>query len=532
MRTTIHRTTSLLLALSLILPGCAGMTNSGSFEEMAYPERGNGPELTAEQHERLGDDLREQGSPEMAYLQYTRGLVKLTSSGADTNRADTLEVKKAMVLFSQGHDEAALTQVQAVLSRSPDHPLGNEVAGAIYLKAGLTQEARAHFERAITLDQSLWRTHQYLGVLASRQGEYDEAVRCFTTSLELHPGQPGTLNNLGVAYLMNSEYDPALATFRQALAAGAPQEKTYNNIGLVLARMGRQQEALETFRFAGSEAQAYNNLGYVLMLQGDTQGAIANFEKAIELSPSYYTKAFTNLKQARLAQSFRASGIGNMGDMGQVQPRQPDQNMPVITDLEPYPTAAPVTPITPEMPMVPAMSTTLHAPVATQPQTMGDGFTHVRPEPVSSLNYTPFASRSGPLLRLASTGNDTTPAPSLHVGPVRNEPAPETLTAEESEPEQGPLFGLHVASFKTSTRTDRYIAELDARNIEHTELVVDLGEKGTWHRVLAGRFHSVAEAAAARPGMLRALGLHDAPIQQFEDDLRPAPPLASGGRLL
>ncbi|MBU1248759.1 MAG: tetratricopeptide repeat protein, partial [Proteobacteria bacterium] len=496
MRTTIHRTTSLFLVLSLVMSGCAGMTNTGSFEEMAYPERTNGPELTAEQHERLGDDLREQGSPEMAYLQYTRGVVKLTQSGTDKARAATLEIKKAMVLFSQGHDEAALTQVQAVLGHSPDHPLGNEVAGAIYLKAGLTQEALTHFGRAIALDPSLWRTHQYLGVLASRQGEYDEAVRRFTTSLELHPGQPGTLNNLGVAYLMNSEYDPALATFRQALAAGAPQEKIYNNIGLVLARMGRQQEALETFRFAGNEAQAYNNLGYVLMLQGDSQGAIANFEKAIELSPSYYTKAFTNLKQARLAQSFRASGIGNMESSGPAQPRQPDRNMPVITDLEPYPTSAPVAPVTPTVPAVPQVPTATLAPVATQPQTTGDSFIHVRPEPVSSLNYTPFAPRPGSLLRLASAGNTLTPATSLQVGPVQTASAPEALIAQESAPEQDSLFGLHVASFKTSARTGRYIAELDTKHIEHTVLVVDLGEKGTWHRVLAGRFLSVAEATA------------------------------------
>ncbi len=492
----MHSIANIILSLLLIaaLSGCASIgRNSGTFEELAYPERSNGAALTASQHERLGDGLVERGHPETAYVHYARALVMLPKGDENTY---TLRVKKGLVLLSQGHDEAALKEFQNVLAERPDHPLANESAGAVYLKAGLNKEARTHFEHAISLDPELWRTQQFLGVLASRDGHYANAIHRFTISLELKPDQAGTLNNLGVAHLVNNDYKSALISFRQALAAGAPPQKTYNNIGLALARMGRHQEALQTFRFAGDEAKAYNNLGYVLMLQGDTARAITNFEKAIELAPSYYAKAFANLRQARLAESFRASGIGGVEPSSAPAP-QP-QIVPDVTTATPQPTSVPTV----------------------QPE---PGLVHAKPEPISSLNYTPFQSSTAPRFLLASTAlRETELAPEVSTLP------PSMLTAGKARP----FYGLHVASFQSFTRTDRYVWELLRLGIEPMIVNVNLGEKGLWHRVLAGRYDSVAEATAARPSILQTLNLDSAPIQQFEDTNSLTPPQVGVGKLL
>lgn len=496
-RSIIHRslTMAAYIALAASLTGCGMKSqNSESFEQMAYPEIQNGPEMTADQHERMGDDLHERNSPEMAYVHYTRALA---SSGTSNQQAATLQVKKGLVLFSQGHDEAALKEFQTVLAQHPNHALANEAAGAVYLKAGLSREARAHFEKAAALDASLWRTQQYLGMLASREGRYDDAIRYFSVSLELRPGQPGTMNNLGVAHLMNTDYDQALTAFRRALAAGAPQTKTYNNIGLALARMGRTQEALQTFRFGGDDSKAHNNLGYVLLLQGENEQAIYHFEQAIELSPNYYAKAFSNLKQAKLALGFAQAGSVRISDMQAPLHSAPQILPQPLPSANPEPIPAPVLPIAPVHQVTPDNQNT--------------------PAPVSALQYVPFQNAS------TTTGSSL----SLKTKSIQSEQLP---TEKNTSINTG-KFGLHVASFRSHKRTATYVTELESKGVSSMVMSVDID--GTrWQRVLAGRFDDTSAAVAARPQLLTTLGLTSAPIQKFTGSGSLLPPQADGSRTL
>jgi tetratricopeptide (TPR) repeat protein len=66
-----------------------------------------------------------------------------------------------------------------------------------------------------------------------------------------------------------------------------------------LCKLGRYEEALEVFKKNGDEAAAYNNLGYVFMIEGKNEKAIEAFEKALEIKPGFYTKAYENLKRAK-----------------------------------------------------------------------------------------------------------------------------------------------------------------------------------------------------------------------------------------
>jgi tetratricopeptide (TPR) repeat protein len=66
------------------------------------------------------------------------------------------------------------------------------------------------------------------------------------------------------------------------------------------SKIGNYQEALEAFRKGGGEAEAYNNLGCIYLKQKKYKEAIRCFEKAIQLKPTFYTKASENLRKARL----------------------------------------------------------------------------------------------------------------------------------------------------------------------------------------------------------------------------------------
>jgi tetratricopeptide (TPR) repeat protein len=97
------------------------------------------------------------------------------------------------------------------------------------------------------------------------------------------------------------DYNKAITAFNRGLSAKGPHSKIYNNLGLVLSKTGKYEEALEAFRKGGGEAQAYNNLGCIYLKQKKYKAAIRCFKKAIQLKPTFYTKANENLKKAKLS---------------------------------------------------------------------------------------------------------------------------------------------------------------------------------------------------------------------------------------
>ncbi len=73
----------------------------------------------------------------------------------------------------------------------------------------------------------------------------------------------------------------------------------YNNLALALCKLERYQDAFEAFKKGKDEATAYYNLGCVYMMEGKNKEAVAAFQKAIEMKPDFYVKAYENLKKAR-----------------------------------------------------------------------------------------------------------------------------------------------------------------------------------------------------------------------------------------
>ena len=107
--------------------------------------------------------------------------------------------------------------------------------------------------------------HQ-LGVIKDGQGEYNEALVFYETSLEIkkktlpanHPNLATSYNNIGNVYDRMGEYSKALSSYETALhmrkktlPANHPNLATsYNNIGNVYDRMGEYSKALSSYETA------------------------------------------------------------------------------------------------------------------------------------------------------------------------------------------------------------------------------------------------------------------------------------------
>lgn len=505
-----------ILACLALLGGCAVRGAKDNAAELL--SKAETSDLSAEQEARLGDRSLDQGQLDQALIHFNRALNKEPGNPA-------YMVRRGRVLSMVNMDEAALKEFQAVLAKTPDSAAANEGAGLVYFKTGLLREAEAHLRKALEQDPRLWRAQNALGVMDSHAGRYAEAVKRYETALAAHPGAGEVENNLGVAWLMLGDAEKALVHLRLAVKHGAGDARTYNNMGLALARLGRESEALEAFRYGGDEAKALNNLGYVFLLQGDNVRAARYFEQALQAAPSYYVRAAENLKRARMAGSFQeASG------------RSPEQQPLSLPSAGQSPTAQPravSTPVQPQAPVtVPAAArpaAPAKAPEALHESSLGPESaaplretvrssvpvptpSDVVPQASGKAVIAPISSAAAPLVRSAAD-TTLTVVPAVHTAPA--------AVRDGDQP-----WGVHVGSWRDLSDARRFARHVSELGQVPAICRVDLPEHGgVWFRVLSGRFASLHEAAAARPGILQALGLEQGPLYRLRDEVSlPVPP--------
>lgn len=138
-------------------------------------------------------------------------------------------------------------------------------------------EARAYFQRAYHLQMA---------------GQFEEAIVCYTKSLELHPtAEAHTF--LGWTYSFQSRYDEAIKECKKAIEVDPEFGNPYNDIGAYLIEFGQAKEAIPWLQKA-TVAKRYEarcfphfNLGRVYEHLGQWREAMAAYEQALRISPDY-----------------------------------------------------------------------------------------------------------------------------------------------------------------------------------------------------------------------------------------------------
>lgn len=131
-------------------------------------------------------------------------------------------------------------------------------------------------------------------------GKIEEAEVLFLKVAELHPERSASHNNLGVVYLVQGRYGDATRAFSRATGIEPDNKQTQNNLATAYALAGDETRALKVFEKTVGKPAAYNNIGYIHMTRGEWDRAERAFKRALELNPTFYTRAQENLE--RLAQ--------------------------------------------------------------------------------------------------------------------------------------------------------------------------------------------------------------------------------------
>ena len=251
------------------------------------------PDMTPQEHERLGDIYFRRGDLAMAFAQYSKALLN------GPEHAD-LFYKKGLLLVLGKMNEDAVPEFEKALEKDPKNAQAYEGLGLAYFQMQKYEQAKSSFQNAIQLDPKLWKAHNFLGIIYDYQGDHKKAAIEYEASIASTDKTALLYNNLGISFFLAGDYENAVNAFRRAVSLGQGDQRTYNNLGLALSTQAKYGEALEAFRKGGDEAQAYNNLGCIYLKHGKYEKAERCFEKAIELKPTFYAKASENARKARM----------------------------------------------------------------------------------------------------------------------------------------------------------------------------------------------------------------------------------------
>jgi len=108
-----------------------------------------GPELSAEEYERLGDSYLRQGNMDMAFIQYNKAL-RLNPSQIG------IRYKRGRLFLEKGLYEEAKNEFQEVLKAEPNHALAYEGMGRAYFSMQEFSEAEKSFLQAIKYDSTIF----------------------------------------------------------------------------------------------------------------------------------------------------------------------------------------------------------------------------------------------------------------------------------------------------------------------------------------------------------------------------------------
>ena len=239
--------------------------------------------------ELAGDHQLARGNLAVAYVKYEKALKGEPGCAR-------LMYKRGLALLLGRLEDQAIQAFKDVVAVDPEYALAYAGLGQAYFQKKNYIDARRCFSEAVSLNAGLWRSFLFLGVIDDYEGKHGQAIVEYSRAISIKDDKGSLYNNMGVSYIMMGRYEEAIEAIRMAIGKGYTEKRAYNNLGVALSKAGRYGEAVEAFREGGDLAQAYNNLGCVYLSQGDKVNARKSFRRAIQVKPTFYTRADQNLK--------------------------------------------------------------------------------------------------------------------------------------------------------------------------------------------------------------------------------------------
>lgn len=198
------------------------------------------------------------------------------------------------------------TLFRHALSATGENWLARFGLGVELARAGRIGEARAEFQRVVTVKPNLVEGHYNLALALEELGDVASAEREYRETLRGAPDYAEARNSLGTILLVGGAARrdrvlEAAAHLRRATSLRPAWATARFNLARALRLAGDAPGAVreyrEGLRFEPGNAQAHNNLGILLAEAGELAGAIVEFRAALGIDPGF-VGARRNLERA------------------------------------------------------------------------------------------------------------------------------------------------------------------------------------------------------------------------------------------
>jgi tetratricopeptide (TPR) repeat protein len=126
-------------------------------------------------------------------------------------------VKDAAEKVRLGNYDTAISELKAILDKSPKDSNANYLIGMAYLKKKMWPEAIPSFLQVVDLSPKFAAAYYQLGVCYQQQKEPEKALEYYQKAMDLDPANPDNPFNSGLVLFGLNRIDEALACFEKAL---------------------------------------------------------------------------------------------------------------------------------------------------------------------------------------------------------------------------------------------------------------------------------------------------------------------------
>jgi Flp pilus assembly protein TadD len=176
------------------------------------------------------------------------------------------------------------------------NPRAHSQLGIVLAQQGNEDEALAHFLSTIRLDPACADANHDAGLLIARRGALREAEGYFAQAVLLDPERPKFLLDLAAALVKENRPADALPYLVRAERLRPDHGDTLAALGHCLGRLGRAADAVpylrRAVRLAPANACAHGYLGIALLVHGGEVEARAELIEAVRLDPAHVNFRF------------------------------------------------------------------------------------------------------------------------------------------------------------------------------------------------------------------------------------------------
>jgi predicted Zn-dependent protease len=181
------------------------------------------------------------------------------------------------------HYDKALAAAAGAREAQPDNPQVANLKGAIYMIKGEPANARAAFEKAVTLKSDFFPAVTNLARLDVQDKKYDAAKQRFEKLLETDKNNFGAMAALGDLAMLQKHTDEATSWYEKGSAANPEAINPALKLGMHYLQINQAPKALtlaRKFQPANpTNAEVLELLGQAQVATKDVTGALETYSK-------------------------------------------------------------------------------------------------------------------------------------------------------------------------------------------------------------------------------------------------------------